>query len=141
VAVAAAQLGFGLVGHPDDRERALSRFHRSSLRLNGSKQTIWTAFIEALAHAERSPEFGEQMRDHYRRSQRNVARLVEAALGPDAVAKGADPMVVGLFLIAIFDGLAVQFRIAPEDTPTGEQLVDALVAALVAALEQDTGET
>lgn len=42
-------------------------------------------------------------------------------------------MVVARFLIAVFDGLAVQFRIAPEDTPTGEQLVDALVAAL----EQD----
>ena len=97
------------------------------------------AFIEALAHAERSPEFREQMRDHYRRSQRTVARLVEAALGPDAVARGADPMVVALFLIAVFDGLAVQFRIAPEETPTGEQLVGALVAARAAALEQGTG--
>jgi AcrR family transcriptional regulator len=97
------------------------------------------AFIEALAHAERSPEFREQMRDHYRRIQRKVARLVEAALGPHAVAKGADPMVVALFLIAVFDGLAVQFRIAPEDTPTGDQLVGALVAARAAALEQSTG--
>jgi AcrR family transcriptional regulator len=95
------------------------------------------AFIEALAHAERSPEFREQMRDHYRRSQRTVARLVEAALGPDAAAKGADPMVVALFLIAVFDGLAIQSRIAPEDTPTGDQLVDALVAARAAALAQD----
>jgi hypothetical protein len=77
------------------------------------------------------------MRDHYRRSQRNVARLVEAALGPDAAAKGADPMVIALFVIAVFDGLAVQFRIAPEETPSGDQLVDALVAALAAALEQD----
>jgi AcrR family transcriptional regulator len=97
------------------------------------------AFVEALAHAERSPEFREQMRDHYRRSQRSVARLVEAALGPDAVAKGADPMVIALFVIAVFDGLAVQFRMAPEETPSGEQLVNALVAARAAALEQDPG--
>jgi AcrR family transcriptional regulator len=95
------------------------------------------AFVEALAHAERSPEFRKQMRNHYRRIQRRVARLVEAALGPDAVAKGADPMVIALFVIAVFDGLAVQFRMAPEDTPSGEQLENALVAALVAALEQD----
>jgi AcrR family transcriptional regulator len=95
------------------------------------------AFVEALAHAERSPEFRKRMRNHYRRVQRRVARLVETALGPDAVAKGADPMVIALFVIAVFDGLAVQFRMAPEDTPSGEQLVNALVAARVAALEQD----
>jgi AcrR family transcriptional regulator len=95
------------------------------------------AFVEALAHAERSPEFRKRMRNHYRRVQRQVARLVETALGPDAVAKGADPMVIALFVIAVFDGLAVQFRMAPEDTPSGEQLINALVAARVAALEQD----
>jgi AcrR family transcriptional regulator len=87
------------------------------------------AFVEALAHAERSPAFRRQMRDHYRRSRRAVARLVEAALGADAAARGADPMVIALFLIAVFDGLAVQSRMAPEDTPSGEELVSALVAA------------
>jgi AcrR family transcriptional regulator len=100
-------------------------------------QGLIRAFIEALAHAERSPAFREQMRDHYRRSQRNVARLVEAGLGPGAVAQGADPMVIALYLIAVFDGLAVQFRMAPEDTPSGEQLVGALTAALAAMLGQD----
>lgn len=110
---------------------------KATLATLGEHQALVRAFIEALAHAERSPAFRGQMRDHYRRSRRNVARLVEAALGPDAVAKGADPMVIALFLMAVFDGLAVQFRIAPEDTPSGEQLVDALTAALAAALEQD----
>lgn len=97
------------------------------------------AFVEALAHAERSPAFREQMRDHYRRSQRRVAGLVEGALGQGAAAKGADPMVIALFVIAVFDGLAVQSRISPEDTPSGDQLVNALVAASAAALEQDRG--
>jgi hypothetical protein len=46
-------------------------------------------------------------------------------------------MVIALFLIAVFDGLAVQFRMAPEDTPSGEQLVDALTAALASMLEQN----
>lgn len=114
---------------------------KATLETLGEHHALIRAFIEALAHAERSPEFREQMRDHYRRTQRNVARLVEAALGPDAVAKGADPMVVALFLIAVFDGLAVQFRIAPEDTPTGEQFVDVLVAARATALDHDSGGT
>jgi AcrR family transcriptional regulator len=101
----------------------------------GEHQALIRAFVEALAYAERSPEFRKLMRDHYRRIQAAVAKLVEAALGPDAVAKGADPMVVALFLIAVFDGLAIQFRMSPEDTPSGEELASALAAAGVAARE------
>ena len=112
---------------------------KATLDTLGEHHALIRAFVEALAHAERSPDFRKQMRDHYRRSRRTVARLVEAALGPDAVAKGADPMMIALFLIAVFDGLALQFRMAPEDTPSGEQLVAALTAARAAALEQDLG--
>jgi AcrR family transcriptional regulator len=110
---------------------------KTTLATLDERRALIRAFIEALAHAERSPEFREQMRDHYRRTQRAVARFVEAALGPDAAAKGADPMIVALFLIAVVDGLAIQSRIAPEDTPTGDRLVDALVAARDAALEHE----
>ena len=110
---------------PRDRAAAV---WKSTLASLDEHRPLVRAFIEALAYAERSPEFRAHMRDHYRRSRRAVAGLVEAALGP-AVARGADPMVVALFLIAVFDGLALQSRIAPEDTPTGEQLVDALRAA------------
>lgn len=95
----------------------------------GEHRALIRAFVEALAHAERSPDFRKQLRAHYRRARQHVAGLVEAALGPDAVAAGADPMVIALFLIAIFDGLAVQSRLAPRDTPSGEQLVAALAAA------------
>jgi len=119
---------------PLERVRALWKTTLATLE---ERRELIRAFIEALAHAERSPEFREQMRDHYRRTQRTVARFVEAALGPDAAAKGADPMLVALFLIAVVDGLAVQFRIAPEDTPTGDRLVDALMAARAAALEDN----
>ncbi len=90
------------------------------------------------------PELGEGLLLKRREQARTPVRAGPAVevnpsrlLGPDAVAKGADPMVIALFLIAVFDGLAVQFRIAPEDTPTGEQLVAALAAAAGAALEPD----
>jgi hypothetical protein len=48
-------------------------------------------------------------------------------------------MVIALFLIAVFDGLAVQSRMAPEDTPSGDELVGALVAARAVALEHNPG--
>ena len=102
----------------------------------GEHEALIRAFIEALAHAERSPAFRKIMRDHYRRIQRTVAGLVEAALGPEAVAKGADPMVIAVYLIAVFDGLALQYRMAPDATPGGEELVSALAAAVASAVEQ-----
>lgn len=102
----------------------------------GEHEALIRAFIEALAHAERSPAFRKIMRDHYRRIQRTVAGLVETALGPEAVAKGADPMVIAVYLIAVFDGLALQYRMAPDATPGGEELVSALAAAVASAVEQ-----
>jgi hypothetical protein len=46
-------------------------------------------------------------------------------------------MVIALFLIAVFDGLAVESRMALEDTPSGDELVGALVAARAVALEHN----
>lgn len=100
----------------------------------GEHRALIRAFVEALAHAERSPAFRKQMRNHYRRTRRTVASFVETAVGPDAVKNGADPMMIALFLIAVFDGLAVQSRMAPGDTPSGDELVNALVAGVVGIL-------
>lgn len=108
----------------------------ATLATLGENRAVIRAFIEALAHAERSPAFRKQMRNRSRRHRRNVAALVEEAVGPEAVANGADPAVIAQFIIAVFDGLSVQFRIAPEDTPTGEQLVSALLAAMAAVIQQ-----
>lgn len=118
---------------PVERLRASWKAMLDSL---GEHEALIRAFIEALAHAERSPAFRKQMRAHYGRSQRTVARLVEAALGPEAAAKGADPMVIAVYLIAVFDGLALQYRMAPDATPTGDELVSALTAAVASAVEQ-----
>ncbi len=109
-------------------ERAAASWKATIATLD-EHQALIRAFVEALAYAERSPEFGAHMREHYRRSQRRVAEAVKAALGPEAVTAGADPMTIALFLIAVFDGLALQFRMSPEDTPSGEQLVAALAGA------------
>lgn len=114
---------------------------KATLATLGENRGVIRAFIEALAHAERSPVFRKQMRNRSRRHRRSVAALVEAALGPEAVASGADPVVIAQFIIAVFDGFAVQFRLAPEDIPTGDQLISALSAALVAVLGQASEES
>lgn len=132
-----AGAAFSQVDAPPLERVALS--WRATIDTLGEHRALIRAFIEALAHAERSPEFRKHLRGHYRRIRRHVAGLVEAALGADAVAKGADPMVIALFLIAVFDGLAVQSRMAPTDTPTGDELLGALAAARAAAVAQMTG--
>ena len=112
---------------------------RATLATLDEHHALVRAFVEALAHAERSPAFRRQMRDHYRRTRRRVADLVEAALGPDAAAMGADPAVIALFVMSVFDGLAIASRIVPEDTPTGEELVAALGAGMAVAVGSATG--
>ena len=114
---------------------------KATLATLDENRGVIRAFIEALAHAERSPAFRKQMRNRSRRHRRSVASLVEAALGPEAVANGADPVVIAQFIIAVFDGFAVQFRLDPEDTPTGDQLISALSAALTTVLEQSPEES
>jgi AcrR family transcriptional regulator len=118
---------------PQERLTASWKATLSSL---DEHSAIIRAFVEALAYAERSPEFRELMREHYRRVQATVADVVEAAMGPAAVERGADPMTIALFVIAIFDGLAVQHRMSPDDTPTGDQLVGALAAAAASIRER-----
>src|SRR4051794_3315465 len=115
------------------RER-LTATWKATLDSLAQHQALIRAFVEALAHAERSPSFRRLIRDHYRRIQGSVAALVEEALGPDAAAQGADPRVIALFIIAVFDGLAVQYRMDPKATPSGDELVRALTAASAAAL-------
>ncbi|MEA2308026.1 MAG: hypothetical protein QOI65_312, partial [Thermoleophilaceae bacterium] len=60
-----------------------------------------------------------------------VAGMVRSSLGDAA---GVDVGVVASFLIAVSDGLVIQWLLSPEDTPTGEELVASLGAALAASL-------
>jgi AcrR family transcriptional regulator len=93
-------------------------------------RAVLIAFIEALAQAERSPELRAQLADFYQRSREQIAAMVKAAI-PDV----DDPVAerVASFLIAVCDGFVVQYLLDPERTPSGNELVDALGAALQAA--------
>jgi AcrR family transcriptional regulator len=115
---------------------ALDRMAASWVALLDSferNRAMLVAFVEALAQAERSPELRDQLAGHYQRNRERIAEMVRATIG-DA---GGDPAVaerVASFLIAVCDGFVLQYLVDPERTPTGEELVDALGAALEAAL-------
>jgi AcrR family transcriptional regulator len=95
------------------------------------------AWTEALAQASHNAELRAALAAHYERTRQGLAAVVHAALGDDAVREGADPEVIASFLIAICDGLLVQFLLDPERRPSGEALSAALGAAVTMGLRED----
>lgn len=101
---------------------------------------VLVGFVEAVGQSAWSAEVREQMAAHYRTVRDTVAEMVRSSLGEEAEQAGADPKVVASFLIAVCDGLVLQWLLDPDATPRGNELVAALGAALSAALksaEQD----
>ena len=96
---------------------------------------VLVGFVEAVGQSAWSDELRTEMAAHYARVREAVADMVSASLGRSAVEAGADPKVVASFLIAVCDGLVLQWLLDPGATPTGEELVASLGAALSLALE------
>ncbi|MFL5315763.1 MAG: TetR/AcrR family transcriptional regulator [Microvirga sp.] len=88
------------------------------------------AFVESIGPSVRSPELRARLAQHFDASRTRVAEVVAESLPEDS---GADPRVVASFLMAVADGLMIQFLVDPENTPTGEELIGSLGAALAAA--------
>jgi AcrR family transcriptional regulator len=96
----------------------------------GEQQGLLQAFLEALAPASRSPELREQLAGFYRETRDDVAHLVGESLGDDAGAQAAARVIASL-LIALSDGLQLQWFLEPEETPSAEE-IGAGVALVVA---------
>jgi AcrR family transcriptional regulator len=92
---------------------------------------LMVAFVEALAQAERSDDLRRQMATHLAEARARVAEMVRSSLGD---AEGVDAAVVSSFLMAVSDGLVIQYLLSPDETPTGEELVTSLGAALAASM-------
>jgi AcrR family transcriptional regulator len=132
----AERIGEASLGTPD--AAPLERIARSWQAMIGSfeeERPLLVAFVEAMAQAERSDELRARMAEMYSKLRDAVGDMVRNGLGNDAEAIGADPRVVASFLIAVCDGLVLQWLVDPNDTPTAEQLTTSLGAALFQAVE------
>jgi hypothetical protein len=91
---------------------------------------LQVAFVEALAQAAWVPELRAQLADCYERLRATVAEMVRTSVGglPDPTARH-----VASFLIAVYDGLQVQWLLDPQRAPTAGDLMAALEVALPAA--------
>ena len=95
---------------------------------------LMVAFVEALAQAQRVPQLRAQLAECYERLRASVAGMVQASVAglSDHTARH-----VACFLIAVYDGLQVQWLLDPQRAPTPDQLMAALEIALPAALATD----
>jgi AcrR family transcriptional regulator len=95
------------------------------------------AFVEALAQSVRSDELRAQLADIYEEGRAAVGRLVEASFG-DTDVGDEQVRAVASFMIAVCDGLLLQWLVDPQRAPSGAELTAGLDAALPEALAKQT---
>lgn len=94
---------------------------------------LMLAFIEALPAAARSPVLRAQFADLAEEARRASQAAIEAAIPAAEALDERTARTLASLLIAVIDGLALQWLIDPERTPTGEELIGALDSILVTA--------
>jgi len=104
------------------------------LRSFDGKRAFLLSYVEALAQAERSPELREQFSRQYRSCRSQIAELVAQSFAGDITADDPRSRAIASFVIAVCDGLALQYLLDPEGLPTPVELTDGLAAAFAASL-------
>ncbi|MCU1658623.1 MAG: acrR [Pseudonocardiales bacterium] len=97
------------------------------------RRPILQSYIDALAQAQRVPELQRQLARHYRHARRRVAELVAESLADGTPPDDPRCQAIAAFVIAVCDGLAVQWLLDPDHVPTGEQLMAGLATVWAAS--------
>lgn len=96
---------------------------------------VLVGFVEAVGQSAWSEGLRQELAAHYNTVREQVASMVRASLGEDAKQAGIDPKVIASFLIAVCDGLVLQWLLDPAETPNGEELISSLGSALSQSLQ------
>jgi AcrR family transcriptional regulator len=99
-----------------------------------AKRALLLSYMEALAQADRSPELRTQFATHYRTVRGRVAQLVSESFG-DIAADDPRSLAMASFVIAVCDGLSLQFLLDPDSLPTPAELDVALATAVNASVD------
>jgi AcrR family transcriptional regulator len=93
------------------------------------RRALLVSFMEALAQADRDPQLREQLAEMYGVVRARVSEIVSRALDTDPV----DPRctAVASYLMAVCDGLSIQWLLDPAAAPTGPDLLEGLAALRV----------
>src|SRR5947209_11755362 len=93
---------------------------------------LMLAFIEAVPAAVRSPTLRAQLADLVEEARQMIETVVERTIPEPQSVERRTLRALASLLIAVVDGLALQWIIDPERAPTGEDLVDVVDAILAA---------
>ena len=93
-----------------------------------SDRSVVVAFFEALCQAERSEELRDQLAGFYRELRVGIAEVVAALAGVSAGDQAAESLAS--LVLALIDGLSIQYLLDPGSKLSSSALVDA--ATLVA---------
>jgi AcrR family transcriptional regulator len=96
---------------------------------------VLVGLVEAVGQSAWSDELRQELAAHYKTVRTQVASMVQTSLGETAEQAGIDAKVVASFLIAVCDGLVLQWLLDPAEIPTGDELISSLGAALSQALQ------
>jgi len=78
---------------------------------------VLIGLVEAVGQSAWSEDLRQELAAHYRTSREQVAAMVRASLGEESEDTSTDADVVASFLIAVCDGLVLQWLLNPEEYP------------------------
>jgi len=121
----ATQLAAIAMADPDASPVERAHLTWAALLANlSARRPLLVSYVEALAQADRDPELREQLAGFYREIRTKVSALVTAALGAEIDDKEA--AAVASWVIAVCDGLSVQWLLDPAAMPTAKDLLTGL---------------
>jgi AcrR family transcriptional regulator len=126
-----------VIAMADPSVSPIQRGHRTwAALLEGlsDKRRLLLSYLEALAQAERVPSLREQFAEQYRACRVRVARLVAESLADGTPPEHPRCLAAAGFVIAVCDGLSVQWLLDPEGAPSAEELLAGLSALWSASL-------
>jgi AcrR family transcriptional regulator len=91
------------------------------------------AYVEALAQAQREPTLRAQLAAHMNAVRTMVAERAAQSLGDGTPPEDPRCRAVASFVIAVCDGLAVQYLLDPDQVPSGEELLAGLSTVFAAS--------
>jgi AcrR family transcriptional regulator len=92
-------------------------------RLMETSRPLLIAFIEAMAQAEHVPELQAQLAEQYRQSRATAVDMLTTAMGAELAGAGFDPATLSSLLLALVDGMIMQYLVDPDAAPGSAQLL------------------
>ena len=100
------------------------------------RRPMLQSYVDALAQAQREPALQAQLAAHYRRARARVAQLVAQSLADGTQHDDPRCRAIAAFVIAVCDGLSVQWLLDPDSVPTGAQMRAGLETIWAASFPQ-----